>query len=411
MTPRNGPKIQFVAICITLIFSSLGLGNTHRHSSHRHHKGQNTEEADVGSSNKIVAKLLSDIEARPVREDLHSQLSSQLNDSIEVDANKISWLQQVYRMNLVEASSLTALLADKLLQYKVLSHFLEAKTNHFMFHTMGLKEFILKHQLADPEGELIPDTDRFEEALAEEFPNGFVVRPALGISPAEKKHGIYASSDDFLKEIFRPHNALYQAQTLHLKIKSHFLNRVASGEAIVLQDDFSRSYVASQNTPIQKIKFRKYEKIRLHCFENKVVESAIPELWVAKRQFEMSDDQTHQIEAFVQDFLDSLPIKLTTRQAWGVDVALLDNGEMKILDLITNQGVKTAWSAYLDEPKILGAYTRHLEKNLNLKFQGLNGFIFRNNLANFFNYWQLKKERANLGGVSQITASLPPWPF
>ena len=390
------PLALIIILFMGLFSTSIVQAKTH--SKKRHHKTQ--DKKAQSAVDPIALKLIAQIDERPIR------VPQNEVTSVEVVPTKSAWLAQIYILNLVEASNLTAILSDKLLQTRVFEHYLGQKSDRFLLHTIGLKEFLLKYHLTDPEGQLIPDTDNFEEALATEFPSGFVVRPALGVAPLERNHGLFASNDDFLKAIFRPDNQLYQARTLHQNIKSHIIGSVASGEAIILQDDFTKSYRAPQ-----KLKMKVYERIRLHSFENKVVQDATPDLWSLRRNFDVNAEQTKNIEKFVQDFLDSLPEVCTTRQAWGIDVGLLDNGEMKILDIITNRGMKTAWSSYLDEPRILGAYTRHIQEHLNIEFRGFGGFLFKQNLANYLNYWQLKKERGSHIGTSQILSAMPPWPF
>ncbi len=396
-------KIIFGSFFV-LSFCYSDLSQAAKHNKNRSHKQRHSSKhtAPASQVDEIVTKLLADIDERPiaVRTDTSDKLV------IEADPNKSSWLQQIYAKNLVEASKFTALLSDKLLQRRIFEHFLAENSDHFLLHTIGLKEFLLKYQLVDPDGELIPDTDNFEEALAQEFPYGFIVRPALGVAPLERNHGLFAKNDDFLKEIFRPHNSLYIASTLHQKIKSHIIHAVASGEAIILQEDFVNTYQSKQ-----KLKQKVYERIRLHSFEDRIVKSATPDLWVLKRNFEVGDEQIKNVENFAQAFLDKLPKTLTARQAWGIDVALLDNGEIKILDVVTNRGIKSFWSSYLDEPKILGAYTRHIQDNFNIDFRGFSGFLFRSNLANYANYWQLKRERSSQIASSGILSSMPPWPF
>ncbi len=400
-------KLGSFLLCLTLLSVSYS-ANANSKLNKPHHKISKKSKS-LHPVELIVEKLVSEIETRSSIRD--PELETQEVSVIEADATKASWLQKVYAAHLVEASKLTAMLSDKLLQNRIFEHYLLDRSDHFLLHSIGLKEFLLKYHLVDSEKQLIPNTDNFEEALAEEFPNGFMVRPALGVAPLERNHGLFATNDDFLKEIFRPHNSLYQPNTLFRPIKSHIINAVASGEAIILQEDFVRSFQSKQ-----RLKFKSYERLRLHSFENKVVANANPELWFVKRNFEVSAADIKKTEVFVQSFLDLLPKNLTAKQAWGIDVALLDNGELKIIDIITNRGLKSFWSSYLDEPKILGAYSRHLEEYANVNFQGFNGILFRSNLANYFNYWKLKRARSaefpkQMSFSAQIFGALPPWPF
>jgi len=334
-----------------------------------------------------VQSLLNEISQRPLR---LSKPAAPLESKLDTQATKSAWLKQIYSLNLVEASKLTELMSDKLLQYKIFSSFLKERRERFLLHSMGLKEFLVKHHLVAPNGEIAIDPDTIENALADEFPTGFVVRPSLGIAPGEKSQGLFANSDEFIKDLLKKNSRVYQADTLYQPIKSHIINEVASGEAIILQEDVTRSLGLKQ-----KLHIKSYERVRVHSFEGQVVADAIPELWVTTRAFKIGAEQNQKIEKYVQEFLDQLPPTLTTRQAWGIDVAVLDNGEMKILDVVTNRGLKIAWSSYLEEPKVLGAYSRHFEQNCDLQFTGLAGFLIRHDLANYLSYWQARREKTS----------------
>ncbi len=361
-------------------------------------KSRNSAKHERFDKNKLDAQiqiLAEQISARPVTIAKNEDLK------LNVDANKTAWLKQIYALNLVEASKLTELMSDKLIQYKLFSHYLTSETEKFLLHSIGLKEFLIKYNLVKTNSELIPDPDLIENALAEEFPYGFVVRPALGIAPTEKSHGLFLNSDSFIKELFKKDSLIYQPKTLHQAIRSHIIQAVASGEAIVLQGDLLRE-ISIKNRRSAKT----YERIRIHSFQNQVVSGASPELWVSKRSFEIPKLQHDKAESFVQEFLDKLPSQLTARQAWGIDVAVLNTGEMRILEIVTNRGQKIAWSSYLEQPKILGAYSRHLEKNLGLEFTGVSGAVLRLNMANYFNYWEIRREKAS--AEKKYSELLPP---
>jgi hypothetical protein len=322
---------------------------------------------------------------------------------IECDANKVTWLRKIYSLNLVEASKLTELLSDKLIQYKIFSRFLGHEADKFMLHSIGLKEFLIKYNLADLNGNILQDPDMIEAALAEEFPFGFVARPALGVAPSEKNHGLFKSNDLFLQELLKKESSIYQSKNLRQMIASHITRAIESGEAIVLQEDLLRMFSITEHTSSKN-----YERVRVHAFESRLVGGASPELWVGHRGFDISKNQMNKIDAFVQNFLSKLPTNLTTRQAWGIDVAVLPSGQMKIVDIVTNRGQKIAWSSYLEQPRVIGAYSRHLESAIGLHFTGLAGELIRHDLANYFNYWRVRREIVGTEAQASLSELLPP---
>ena len=113
-------------------------------------------------------------------------------------------------------------------------------------------------------------------------------------------------------------------------------------------------------------------------------------------------------EVFVQDFLKELPTAVVARQAWGIDVAVFDNGEMKINDIVTNRGLKTAWSSYLEQPRIIEAYAKHFESISGVSFVGFNGGSSDTVLRTTFHSWERRIDKAR--GFSKVLAYLPPWP-
>lgn len=337
--------------------------------------------------NQRLSAMIREIDLRPVTE-LHDYDSLNTETiEIKVSADKNSWLNALYKNHLIEASPLTKNLSDKLLQHKIFSHYLQTNPNtpsqKFLLHSIGLKEFLVKHKLINAKGQLKKDVEAFEVALANEFPKGFIVRPTVGIAPQESFKGMFANSDQFIRELFKEKSPLYQAENLNHPIKSHILKSIASGESIVLQEDFIRS-----SNIAQKSRFKTYERVRIHTYEGHIIENAEPKLWVMKRSFEITPALQNKAEEFTSQFLSSLPSNFIARQAWAVDVLVMPSGDMKILDILTNRGYEQAWSSYIEQPQIIKAYTRHFEKHYGIKFIGAGGFLSRNGLANFGPYKQ-----------------------
>lgn len=346
---------------------------------------------------KRVQKVLTDLKSQPLRAPGLMNLTE-----VSTAASKGAFLSSLYEKNAIETSWATEMLADKLIFARVLEKELGSRALIYYPKTMGLREFLVKHRLVKADGALTPDGDRIESALHEEFPAGFVVRPAVGVAPQETGRGMFQDGDQFIVELLKPNSPLYEPEHLKQPVISHILGTVASGEAIVIQENIVGS--ADARKPL---KSRFYQEVRVHSYESRVVEGSVPERWVQTST--LNDEQAKQAEAFVADFLKSLPLNLVNKQAWGIDVGVLDNGEMRVVDVVTNRGKKIAWSSYLDQPRVLGAYARHFETYYGLRFSGMSGSLLRNNFGNYFPFWNKRIEKAR-PGLGKVMAYLPPVP-
>jgi hypothetical protein len=94
--------------------------------------------------------------------------------------------------------------------------------------------------------------------------------------------------------------------------------------------------------------------------------------------------QMDKSEEFLNEMLRKVPLSFFKAHAWGVDIFVFENGAMKIIDINTNRGEAGQWSGFMSRPQTLGAYARHVEQKEHIRFAGLNGFILRHNMGNFF---------------------------
>lgn len=344
-----------------------------------------------------VQKVLSDLKSRPV------QQTAQIDTTvIESSPAKSHLLEALYARQMVESSWATEMLSDKLVLFGVLERELGSKVTVYLPRTIGLVEFLNKYRLIKSNGEIASDGDRIEAALFEEFPAGFFVRPSVGVSTQERGKGLYPDTDQFVMALLNPQAGLYNSRQYRKPVVSEILGSVASGEAFVLQENVIAAADAHRSL---KTKF--FHEVRIHTYEGRVVEGAVPERWVQTNV--LSKEQVAKAESFVADFLRSLPLNLMSRQAWGVDVAVMDNGDMRIIDVVTNRGKQIQWSSYLEQPRVLGAYARHLETFYGWKFDGFSGTLIRNNFANYFPYWEKRIAMAK-PGLGKVMAYLPPLP-
>lgn len=342
-------------------------------------------------------RVLAQLKSRPVR--THQDLSLKPQS-----ASKQGFLNAIYGAKLVEASWATEMLSDKRIVAEILNREIgPEKAVQFYPKTLGLREFLVSHNFLEANGDIKRDqAEAIEAALYQDFPSGFIARAAVGVAPSETTQGLFKDTDQFMVELMKPGTALYQPSHATAAVSSHLLNgAVASGEAVVLQENLTASADAKH-----PLKHRYYQEVRIHTYEGDIVAGAIPARWVQQEM--LKPEQMKAAEDFVQTFLRSLSPQITARQAWGVDVAVFDNGEMRINDIVTNHGKPVAWSSYLEQPRVIEAYARHLADTDDVHLAGVDGWLIDHGFANYFTYWQRRIEHSH--GVGKVLAYLPPWP-
>jgi hypothetical protein len=322
---------------------------------------------------------------------------------IESGHDKQSWLSAIYKHHLVNTSHLSEALADRLILSELIKAVMHEPESNPLPKTMGLKQFLELNSLIGKDGKITADGDQIEAALHKEFPAGFIVRPAVGIVQTETEVGLFKNSDQFIVELLKKSNSLYDPLTYKVPIRSHILDAVVSGEAVVLQENIVLSTDADK-----RLRSRRAAKVRLHTYEEKIVPDSVPRRWV-RDTAPATADETKAAYVYAQGFLRKLPPGLLARQAWSIEVSVFDNGTFKITDLVTNRGRTIAWSGYLDQPQILQAYTKLFETEHNVQFTGLSGFLLRHGLAEYFHYWRLRIEKAPWLW-HKLVALWPPWP-
>lgn len=354
-----------------------------------------------------VTRILRDMKGRAPR----PQVSGMINVGAPILTSKNQWLQTVYSQRLVDASTATGWLSDKLLFFETARREIgDVQAAKFLVQTVGLRDFLMAEGLLAADGRLAADGDRIESTLFKKFQSGFVARPAVGVAPRETGRGLFKTTDDFVAELLKTDSFLYRPEHSKKPVRSTVLDQIASGEAIVLQEDLiaiaENAVTTSQTKGTARPKFT-WREVRVHTYEGRVVPDAVPNFWV--REKPASREETAAAQKFVADFLSLLPPTLLSRQAWSFDVLLLGPGDMRIVDLITNRGRKVAWSGYLDQPRVIGAYTRHFERYAGLHFTGVGGMLLRKNVGNYFAYWGLRIQKSR-PGFEKVLAYIPPWP-
>lgn len=340
-----------------------------------------------------VTTILRDLKGRAPR--LRSAESNKI--ALPVWSSKNQWIQAIYAKQLVDSSSATGLLSDKLLFYEVAKKELGVNVDRYLVRTTGLRDFLVTRNLVNAEGRLTADGDQVESALFKEFPAGFVARPAVGVAPRETGRGLFKETDEFVADLLKTDTFLYRPEHRKRPVRSTVLDEIASGEAIVLQEDLRTMFPG---------KFQ-WREARVHTYEGRVVTDANSNYWV--RNGRISDNEAASAQKFVSEFLSLLPPSILSRQALSFDVLILPNGTLRISDVVTNRGRKMSWSQYLDQPRVIGAYTRHFEQYAAVQFDGLGGMLLRRNAGNYFSYWGIRIEKSR-PGFEKVLAWIPPWP-
>lgn len=343
-----------------------------------------------------VSKMLRELKGRQPR----SRATEARVLNLPMAASRAEWLQAIYSRRLVDASVATGLLSDKLLFYELARREIGPEADRFLVRSVGLRDFLVSQGLVGADGRLKVGGDVIEASLFKVFPAGFVARPAVGVAPRETGRGLFKESDEFVAELIKAQNFLYLPDHRRRPVRSSVLGGIASGEAIVLQDDvLTSTAVAGSKT--------KWREIRVHTYESRVLEDANANFWISEARF--TEDELKRAQSFVSEFLQKLPPSLLSRQAFSFDVLILPEGQLRIADLVTNRGRKAGWSSYLDQPRVIGAYTRHFELHTDVRFSGISGFLLRKNVGNYFAYWGLKIEKSR-PGLEKVMAWIPPWP-
>ncbi|MDZ4084182.1 MAG: hypothetical protein U1E10_14660 [Bdellovibrionales bacterium] len=360
-----------------------------------------------------VTKVLRELKGRPPRLRSAQQVVS---IKTPIWSTKSQWLNSIYGRGLVDNSKATGFLSDKLLFYEIAKRELGPNADRYLVKTVGLRDFLVRQGLVDSVGRLVADGDLIESKLYEAFPTGFVARPAVGVAPRETGSGLFRDSDGFVAELVQADTFLYRPDHIKRPVRSTVLDEIASGEAVVLQEDILAKRAVELGARASDAK-RAWREVRVHTYEGRVVADAKPNFWV--RDDKLSDEEIFSAQKFVAEFLRQLSPQLLIRQAWSIDVLLLDDAvqavpgrkvvEMKIADIITNRGRRGGWSGYLDQPRVIGAYTRHFEAHAGVKFVGLGGQVLRRNAGNYFSYWGLRIDRSR-PGLDKVLAWIPPWP-
>ena len=318
-----------------------------------------------------MTALIQSIEKRPL------ELSSKCFDrKVDVVGTRAGWLKSVYDSGIIEASLMTFYLGNKLIASEVLKHYLKEDYARFHQKTLGLKHFLLSNELVSPEGKLTASEEQVLAATKNEFPGGFVAKPAFDVGSGEKDIIIFDESV-FIRKLFST-DELYKKDEMHQpSVATHEMVgecMITGGERYILQEKFGTSLLEKTETG------KKLREFRIHAFFDKVLGEATRCRWRGNRN--LDEETKAKAISYSQEFLDLLPKCFTIRNAWSFDLLVDESGVMRFSEIQTNFGDEGPWSGALRRPGVLGAYVRYLEKNYRWSYEGIGGQLFHANLGN-----------------------------
>lgn len=294
-----------------------------------------------------------------------------------------AWLKSIYEQDLVRADEFSCMLADKLFFARMLKQNLGERSLRYYPKTRGLFEL---------SGGSVPAAPDFRQRLAQEFPGGFIVKPAAEVNSAGETLGFYFDPESFFADIKKlksePFALNERLRVLHSAFTNNQwvspdLGRLASGERLIVQSDVGAELIGEVSG-----RSRRFDEVRTHTFEEACIDGGDYHRWsVSPVQVR---EKFRWAQEFTRRFLAELPREVIQGQAWSLDLMVAGPNAIRIIDVNTNRGKKGHWSGFLVRPDLLGAYTRHLERTKGVKFAGWNGLLLRRGWASYHKY--LKKK-------------------
>lgn len=291
-----------------------------------------------------------------------------LNLRTDIDPTYREFTSYLYTNQILEASELTALLSDKLIMGRLISHYLGAAADEIMPPVLGLKEFLAQENLVDASGVIKVSMGEVTHRMSERFKDGFVLKPTYAMASGGK--GVFVGPDQVKAAL--ESQQVYTPFDWNRPYYSNPLRRVASGERYMLMGLIKGTKVVDP----ESAKAESHE-IRVHSFWGNIVQEATTNRWYVPVEKEVQ----RSAENKVAKLLDQLPDNLKIGLAWSFDVFVGADGQAQIIEVNSNRGLKGGWSGFLRTGPVLGAHVRWLESQWNWRFAGLSGELLRNDVG------------------------------
>lgn len=290
--------------------------------------------------------------------------------TLRIRAKRDSLTQVIYDLDVVARGETPRLMSDKLIMAKVMQRVLREKYANYHPPVLGLKEFLILKNLIDSRGNVVASRKRIDDALREEFPQGFIIKPTVGWSSSGKT--FYKDRERVLTLLRQANNELYKPEEIFSDFISDLYRVPTSGEKYMIMGLIKGTSATSKNA-----QFGEANEFRVHSFYNKVVPEATQTRWYTA----VDPVKLKKIEDYIQEFLNSMPPGFAKQSAYSFDVFMTVTGQMQIIEVNTNRGDANNWSGFLRVPHVIGAYARLLKQDYNWQILGVEGWMFYNNLA------------------------------
>lgn len=294
----------------------------------------------------------------------------------KIISKRSTFFRYLYEKQIVSSHRAIFLLSDKLLFWRLIQSELGSRAEYFHPFSMGLKEFLVKIEMVQPNGELINNKERLLEELNKMFPKGFVLKPLMGFS--SNGNGIISNPERLLRELYKDQSPYWSKEEISspstVMDARLGIGRITSGERFLLQEKVGETIL---DYSLSKM-YDHSNEYRVHSYGRHVIPGAISARWYGPNDSRL----VSVAEKFIEDFLREMPGIFFLRKAFSFDVYVTHNSAA-IIELNTNFGQRGGWSGFSSEPNILGAYVRFFEKQFGWNFgNDIHATLLRSDLGN-----------------------------
>lgn len=290
--------------------------------------------------------------------------------NIAAKGDRDSFITSLYEAGLLqESAAASAMALNKGLSSDII-HALIGEENYsrYFAKSYGFYELVLMLGLTDNSFKNLVPKDEFIKKINDFFPNGLVYKPSNSAQSRELGAAYFNGAAI---------NTMYEVLSSHMStgaIYSGITNiGVGYGPIDVPPDEF----IVQELLPGFSESTKKMKEYRVHTLEDQVVPGATFDRW----SWNVLPVTASKVEEQVSAFLKLLPLSPLRGIAWGIDVLEAPNGEIRIVE-INASVAQEGWSGYLENPLVLKAYSKALERDYNVKFTGWQGLKLKTGTSN-----------------------------
>lgn len=160
---------------------------------------------------------------------LNASLPSGLDESrsVSIVAKRNPFRDILYKEGFVEASDRTLFMFDKLFMARILENYLGENFRTYHQKTDGLKEFLINKGIVDKKGRVVKSAQEIKALFELEFPQGFILKPPVGMSSAGKS--FYKDPQEIVELIMKQDGEIYSPDELESPFHWKRVRRFTSG--------------------------------------------------------------------------------------------------------------------------------------------------------------------------------------